>query len=287
MKNEVEKWEYKNIAFIVGNTQDRKTLTRAMMGSNIVIHTAAMKQIPLCEDNPIEAKQNNVDGAQNVIEAALMNVSVERVMNISTDKAAYPINLYGMTKATAEKMFNYGNVYSQGQGRRPFFASCRYGNVMGSKGSVIQLFKEQSAKKVITITDPEMTRFWITLEKVVRFVIWAINAMEGGELFIPDMPSCKMINIANTVAPGCEHVITGIRKGEKKHENIFTEEESECSIYREFAGEDIRGVWIIKDGINRTKPFKHNSLDNPYVLTESMLLRWLKEDEAMRGIKWI
>ena len=292
-RDEVKDWEYKNIAFIIGDTRDYDTVRRAMRGCHIVIHTAAMKQIPACEDNPFEAKTTNVDGAKNIINACLYDCSsVEKVMNISTDKAAYPINLYGMTKATAEKLFIEGNIYSSGKLRKPMFASCRYGNILGSRGSVIQLFREQSKTGEVAVTDKDMTRFWITVEQVARFIISRIESMQGGEIFVPHMPSCSMDDFAKWVAPNCKRKIIGLRRGEKMHETLVTKEESYHSRYEALDG-SIIGHWIISDsfpnvGISATPNSESfTSENNAYRLTKDELINLLKEDEDMRGEKWL
>lgn len=285
MQNKTKHWDYQNISYIIGDVRNYSSVKRAMKGCNIVIHTAAMKQIPACEVNPIEAETINIGGAKNIIQAALENESVEKVMNISTDKACYPINFYGMTKAAAERLFIEGNIYSEGKSRRPKFASCRYGNILGSRGSVIQLFRDQAKTGKITITDPNMTRFWITISNVANFIIRNIGCMESGEVFVPDIPSCSMQEFADIVAPNCESTIIGIRKGEKKHENIITKEESIISEYFNFNCGAIRGGWCIKEG-NLSAEFILTSDNNLYKLDATLLNSMLSEDEITRGEKW-
>jgi UDP-N-acetylglucosamine 4,6-dehydratase len=182
-----------------------------------------MKQVPACEYNPFEAVKTNVVGAANVIEAAI-DAGVKKVLAISTDKAVNPVNLYGATKLCAEKLFVQGNSYSGGSGTR--FSCARYGNVVGSRGSVIPLFVEQRPSGVITVTDERMTRFWITLQQGVDFVIQCLGAMEGGEIFVPKIPSMRVLELAKAVAPECEIRYTGIRPGEKVHEVLVSEDES-------------------------------------------------------------
>jgi UDP-N-acetylglucosamine 4,6-dehydratase (inverting) len=211
------------VRFFMGDVRDKDRLNRAMNGVDIVVHAAALKHVPVCEYNPIEAVRTNIDGAINVIDAAIDN-GVEKVIAISTDKAVQPVNLYGATKMVAEKLFVQGNSYSGG--KKTIFSCSRYGNVVGSSGSVIPLFKEQSQNKEITITDENMTRFWITLDQGVKFVIDCIEKMEGGEIFVPKIPSMKITDIADAIAPDAKRKIVGIRPGEKMSEVLLTEEEA-------------------------------------------------------------
>jgi len=217
------KFNDERLRFFIGDVRDKSRLYRAMNGVDIVVHAAALKHVPVCEYNPIEAIRTNVDGAINIIDAAINN-GVEKVMAISTDKAVQPVNLYGATKMVAEKLFVQGNSYSGD--KKIIFSCARYGNVMGSSGSVIPLFKEQKEKGEITITDEKMTRFWITLDHGVHFVIKCIEIMKGGEIFVPKIPSMKITDIAEAIAPGVKKKIIGIRPGEKLHEVLLTSEES-------------------------------------------------------------
>jgi len=211
------------VRYFVGDVRDRPRLVRAMAGVTVVVHAAAMKQVPACEYNPIEAVRTNIEGAVNVIDAAI-DQNVERVIALSTDKAVNPVNLYGATKLVAEKLFIQGNSYV-GAGRTRF--SCtRYGNVMGSRGSVAPLFKRQRDTGKITITDERMTRFWITLEQSVRFVLKCIEIMEGGEVFVPRIPSVRIIDLARAIAPESDIDIIGIRPGEKLHEVLISSDEA-------------------------------------------------------------
>jgi len=230
-RDELKQWEMKQkidnrapISFLVGDIRDRKRLELACKGVDIIIHAAALKQIGSCEDNPLEAINTNVIGAQNVLYSALEN-KVEKVMAISSDKSCYPINLYGATKMCAEKLFIQGNTYAGN--RAPHFSCCRYGNVIGSRGSVIPLFQKQYTETgKITITDRNMTRFWITLNQVSHFILQAIEDMEGGEIFIPMMPSATVLEIAKAICPDAKIETVGIRPGEKLHEALITKEES-------------------------------------------------------------
>jgi len=212
-----------HLRFFVGDVRDRERVYRAMNGVDIVVHAAALKQVPTCEYNPIEAVRTNVDGTVNVIDAAIDN-GVEKTIAISTDKAVHPINLYGATKLVMERLFIQANVYTGGKGIK--FSCTRYGNVVGSRGSVVPLFLEQRKNGAITITDERMTRFWITLEQGVRFVIDSINRMKGGEVFIPKFPSMRVMDLAEVIAPEATRKFIGIRPGEKIHEVLLTEEES-------------------------------------------------------------
>jgi len=212
-----------SLRFFVGDVRDRDRLERAMHGVDIVFHAAALKQIPSCEYNPFEAIQTNVMGTKNVIEAAI-DQGVKRVMTISTDKAVGPINLYGATKLCAEKLVVQGNAY--GQARGTTFAAVRYGNVIGSRGSVIPLFRAQRATGTVTVTDSEMTRFWIQLEQGVEFAIRCAATMRGGEIFVPKIPSMRIMDLAEIVAPGCRVEFIGVRPGEKLHEILISEDES-------------------------------------------------------------
>lgn len=209
--------------YFIGDVRDRERLHRAFAGVDIVVHAAALKQVPACEYNPFEAVQTNVIGARNVIDAAI-DQNVKKVMTVSTDKAVNPVNLYGATKLCAEKMFVQANAYAGESGTR---LSCtRYGNVVGSRGSIVPLFQQQRTNGHVTITDPRMTRFWLTLEQGVRFVIRCIGAMHGGEIFVPKIPSMKITELAALLAPGCELKQVGIRPGEKLHEVLISEDEA-------------------------------------------------------------
>lgn len=218
------------VSFFIGDVRDGERLRRAFeAGVDVVVHAAAMKQVPACEYNPFEAIKTNVLGAQNVIDAAI-DAGVPRVLALSTDKAVNPVNLYGASKLAAEKLFVQGNAYA---GSRPTrFACVRYGNVVGSRGSVIPLFMEQRRFGQVTLTDERMTRFWLTLEQGVAFVIRAITEMRGGEVFVPQIPSMSMVDLATTLAPGCKIKVTGIRPGEKLHECLLSTDEARHAVAR-------------------------------------------------------
>jgi len=212
-----------SLRYFIGDVRDVERLKRAMSGITVVIHAAALKQVPACEYNPFEAIQTNIMGGRNVIDAAI-DAGVRRILALSTDKAVNPINLYGATKLCAEKMFVQANAYAGARDTR--FACARYGNVVGSRGSVIPIFLEQRKRGKITITDPRMTRFWLTLDHGVKFVIRCIEEMHGGEIFVPKIPSMRLLDLAETIAPGCEVETIGIRPGEKLHEVLVSDDEA-------------------------------------------------------------
>ncbi|WP_026909677.1 UDP-N-acetylglucosamine 4,6-dehydratase (inverting) [Patulibacter minatonensis] len=215
------------LRYLIGDIRDLPRLERATKGVDVIIHAAAMKQVPACEYNPFEAVQTNVLGAENIVSAALTN-EVPIVLALSTDKAVNPVNLYGATKLCMEKIVVQGNAYAGDVASR--FACVRYGNVVGSRGSVVPIFKAQAKTGKLTITDERMTRFWITLDGAVDFVLAALDSMGGGEIFIPKIPSMRVTDIADALAPDAEIEITGIRPGEKLHEVMITEDESRHSI---------------------------------------------------------
>ncbi len=211
------------LRYFIGDVRDRERLYRAMVDVDIVVHAAAMKQVPASEYNPIEAVRTNIHGAENIINAAI-DRKIDKIIALSTDKAVNPTNLYGATKLVAEKLFVQGNNYSSADGAK--FSCVRYGNVIGSRGSVIPLFLHQRQNGVITITDKRMTRFLLTLDQGVQFVINSIELMQGGEIFIPKIPSMKITDIARAIAPTSEVREIGIRPGEKLHEVMVSESES-------------------------------------------------------------
>ncbi len=216
-----------NLRFVLGDVRDRNRLMRAAQGVDYLVHAAAMKQVPACEYNPFEAVQTNVIGAQNVVDAAI-DAGVRRVIALSTDKAVNPVNLYGATKLCAEKIIVQGNAYAAQSETR--LACVRYGNVVGSRGSVVPVFVRQAAEGRLTITDDRMTRFWITLDQSVDLVLFALEHATGGEIFIPKIPSMKVEDLADAMAPGVPRAVIGIRPGEKLHEVLLTSDESRHSI---------------------------------------------------------
>ncbi len=212
-----------SMRYFIGDVRDRMRLRRAMQGVDVVVHAAALKQVLAAEYNPIEAIMTNIMGARNVIEAAL-DMEVNRVMAMSTDKAVNPINMYGATKLAAEKLFVQSNAYAGGTDTR--FSCVRYGNVVGSRGSVIPVFQRQRDDGRVTITDERMTRFWLSIDQGVRFTIRCIEQMEGGEVFVPKIPSMRVADVAQAIAPNAEVEIIGIRPGEKLHEVLVSEDEA-------------------------------------------------------------
>lgn len=272
-------YDHESLRYFIGDVRDINRLKRAMNGVDVVIHAAALKQVPACEYNPIEAVMTNVEGAKNVIDASI-DSGVEKVMALSTDKAVNPINLYGATKLVAEKLFVQANAYSGSTGTK--FSCVRYGNVVGSRGSVVPLFLGQKQMGRITITDQKMTRFWITLSHGVKFVIMNIENMHGGEIFIPKIPSMNIMDLAHAVAPGCEVDIIGIRPGEKLHEVLISEEEVRNSIEMEemYVIEPDNPMWSYEpwsNGKDLPEGFKYSSGSNSEWLTVDQLRRMIDE----------
>ncbi|HEX7974245.1 MAG TPA: UDP-N-acetylglucosamine 4,6-dehydratase (inverting) [Anaerolineales bacterium] len=220
-------FDHPSLRYFIGDVRDPLRLRRAMHGVDIVIHAAALKQVPACEYNPMEAIKTNILGSSNVIEAAL-DAGVKQVLALSTDKAVNPVNLYGTTKLAAEKLFVQSNAYAAGTATR--FSCVRYGNVVGSRGSVIPLFIKQRQNGKITITDRRMTRFWLTLEQGVRFVIRCTEQMVGGEVFVPKIPSTRILDLAQVIAPNSDVEVIGIRPGEKLHEVLIHEDEARTAV---------------------------------------------------------
>ncbi|MEL7643770.1 MAG: UDP-N-acetylglucosamine 4,6-dehydratase (inverting) [bacterium] len=220
-------FDHPDLRYFIGDIRDRDRLKRALNGVHYVVHAAALKQVPACEYNPMEAIKTNILGSSNVIDAAL-DAGVERVIALSTDKAVNPVNLYGATKLAAEKLFVQSNFYAAGTSTR--FACVRYGNVVGSRGSVVPVFLKQRQTGTVTITDDRMTRFWISLEQGARFVIRCLEQMQGGEVFVPKIPSMRVIDLATTIAPDAKVNIVGIRPGEKLHEVLISEDEARTTV---------------------------------------------------------
>jgi UDP-N-acetylglucosamine 4,6-dehydratase len=275
-------FDHESLRYFIGDIRDVARLRRAMNGVDIVVHAAALKQVPACEYNPIEAIATNIEGAKNVIDAAL-DTGVKKVIALSTDKAVNPVNLYGATKLVAEKLFIQANSYS---GAGPTRFSCvRYGNVVGSRGSVIPLFLEQRKAGKVTVTDPQMTRFWITLDQGVRFVITCLEAMHGGEVFVPKIPSTGMMDLADAVAPGCEVKIIGIRPGEKIHECLISEDEARTTKeLEEFFVIQPAHIWWSGANWSKGKPlpngFRYASDTNPVLLNIDEIRRLAGIDVA-------
>ena len=223
----VKGFDHPSLRYFIGDIRDLERMKRAMEGVDIVVHAAALKQVPACEYNPMEAVKTNILGTGNVIDAAL-DTGVEKVMALSTDKAVSPANLYGATKLAAEKLVIQSNAYAGN--KRTRFACTRYGNVVGSRGSVVPVFLKQRGTGRVTLTDERMTRFWLSLEQGVHFVIECIEEMQGGEVFVPKIPSMNMPDLARAIAPGAQIEVIGIRPGEKLHEVLISEDEARTTI---------------------------------------------------------
>jgi UDP-N-acetylglucosamine 4,6-dehydratase (inverting) len=268
--------KYKGLRYFIGDVRDVSRLKRAFEDIDIVIHAAALKQVPAAEYNPMEAINTNIMGAQNVIEACL-DTKVKRVVALSTDKAAAPINLYGATKLCSDKLFIAANNIRGSRDLR--FSVVRYGNVMGSRGSVIPFFLKQKENGFLPITDPNMTRFNISLEEGVDMVLWAIEAAAGGEVFVPKIPSYRITDVATAIAPDNEQRIVGIRPGEKVHEEMITESDSlnTVDLGNYYAILPQGGTYSIDDycaKFNAKKmpaSFSYNSGTNPEFLTPDEL----------------
>ncbi len=272
-----------NLRYFIGDVRDLGRLKRAMDGVDIVIHSAALKQVPACEYNPMEAIKTNILGTANVVEAAL-ETAVSKVLALSTDKAVSPVNLYGATKLAAEKLTVQSNAYS---GERPTRFSCvRYGNVIGSRGSVVPIFLRQRQNGKLNITDKRMTRFWLTLEQGVRFVLHCIETMQGGEVFVPKLPSTSIIELAQAIAPMAEINEIGIRPGEKLHEVLISEDEARTTI-------ELKDMYVIQPahgpsfvhswddkGTALSDGFYYASNENPAQLNSAQLKEMIAPIEA-------
>jgi UDP-N-acetylglucosamine 4,6-dehydratase len=280
-----------NLRYFIGDVRDQPRLRRAMEGVDIVVHAAALKQVPACEYNPMEAVKTNILGTSNVIDAAI-DAGVKKVLALSTDKAVTPVNLYGATKLTAEKLVVASNSYAGDMETR---LSCvRYGNVLGSRGSVVPIFIRQREKdNKITITDERMTRFWLSLEQGVRFVILNVEQMHGGELFVPKIPSTKIIDLARVIAPNAEIEVIGIRPGEKLHEMMISRDESRTTIeFKDmFVIEPQGALWFRYDWAKEGKlvpdGFKYTSDNNTEWLSAEQIKALVEpfEEDYRQGIR--
>ena len=262
--------DYDCIRYFIGDIRDKERLYRAFKGVDVVIHAAALKQVPAAEYNPLEAIKTNILGSQNIIEAAI-DRGVKKVLALSTDKAANPINLYGATKLCSDKLFVAGNSYVGFDETR--FSVVRYGNVVGSRGSVIPFFMQKRAEGVLPVTDPRMTRFWITLQQGVDFVLNCLARMVGGEIFVPKIPSMNIMDLAKAIGPECKTEIVGIRPGEKLHEVMVPRDDAHNTLefgdhyvikptFRYFARRfDAEGGRPVADD------FEYNSGTNPQWMT--------------------
>ncbi|MFV0420836.1 UDP-N-acetylglucosamine 4,6-dehydratase (inverting) [Oleidesulfovibrio sp.] len=288
MQQAFPKEQFPALRFFVGDVRDKERLYRAMRGVDILIHAAALKIVPTAEYNPFEAIRTNIIGTENVVSTAL-DCGVKKAVMLSTDKAVSPANLYGATKLCAEKMFVAGNAYSGESGTR--FCAVRYGNVVGSRGSVVPLFLKQREKGLITITDSRMTRFWITLRQGVDFVLSSLEMSVAGEIFVPKLPTMHITDLAKAICPDCEVKFTGIRPGEKLHETMLSVDEARHT-------QEQKDRFIIKPLFSFSTPgktdwgtpvpegFEYNSESNPWKLDEEELTRMLIElDPCYNGPK--
>jgi UDP-N-acetylglucosamine 4,6-dehydratase len=263
-------FNHPSLRYFIGDVRDLERLRRAMAGVDIVVHAAALKRVPACEYNPMEAIKTNILGSSNVIEAAL-DCNVKKVVALSTDKAVNPVNLYGATKLASEKLFVQSNAYAAGKPTR--FSCVRYGNVVGSRGSVVPMFLKQRENGRLTITDTRMTRFWISLEDGVRFVIRCIEQMEGGEVFIPKSPSMRIVDLARAIAPDAKLEVIGIRPGEKLHEMLIHEDEARSTVELDdmYVVQPTTELWFGHSWQKRGKPlqegFRYASDTNSHWLT--------------------
>ncbi len=285
-RDELKQWEMakkfngnKHLRFFIGDVRDKDRLERAMDGVDIVVHAAALKQVPLCEYNPFEAVKTNILGAQNVVNAAI-GYKVEKVMAISSDKAVNPVNLYGATKMCMEKLLIAANSYV---GKKNIMLSCvRYGNVLGSRGSAISLFEEQREKGSITVTDERMSRFWLHIDDGIEFVVNCLGLMRGGEIFVPKISSMKVVDLARVIAPDSKIKFIGIRPGEKIHECLLTEDEARHSFEFDkfFVIEPEHPWWIrdyLKGGKKLKEGFKYTSDNNDNCLTPGELRKMIEQ----------
>jgi UDP-N-acetylglucosamine 4,6-dehydratase len=282
MRKQFPEERFPAMRYFIGDVRDRERLDRAFDGVDVVIHAAALKQVPTAEYNPLEAIKTNILGAANIIDMAI-DRHVSRVVALSTDKAVNPINLYGATKLAAEKLFVAGNSYVGAGPTR--FAVVRYGNVMGSRGSVVPLFMELKKTGRLPVTDPRMTRFWITLEQGVELVLNSLEWMQGGEIFVPKIPSMRVADLAKAIAPECEIDVIGIRPGEKLHEVLVTEDEarntveneSHYTILPEYSALNPASYRLAAEGRNCAEDFRYSSDNNPQWLS-------IEEMRSMLGL---
>ena len=283
-------FDHVDLRYFIGDVRDLNRLRRAMQGVDIVVHAAALKQVPACEYNPMEAIKTNILGSSNVIEAAL-DADVSKVMALSTDKAVNPINLYGATKLAAEKLLVQSNAYAGGTATR--YSCVRYGNVVGSRGSVIPVFLKQKNEKKLTITDERMTRFWITLDQGIRFVIRCIEQMQGGEVFVPKIPSMKVVDIARVIAPEAELEAIGIRPGEKLHEVLIHADEARATFELEdmFVVQPSEALWFGHAWKNIGRPlpegYRYASDNNSEWLTLDQIREIVTSIEAEQNTRSI
>lgn len=281
--------KYPCLRYFLGDVRDKERLIHAFHGVDYVIHAAALKQVPAAEYNPTEFVKTNIIGAMNIIDAALFN-NVQKVIALSTDKACNPVNLYGATKLCSDKLFIAANAYS---GKGVIFTVVRNGNVVGSRGSVVPFFKERAATGVLPITDPRMTRFWITLDQAVHFVLKILEITKGEEIFVPKIPAMKIVDLAKAIAPNCTHKIIGVRAGEKIHEVLIGEDDGHYTI-------EYKECFIIKPNLTageesfngeRRCPegFKYASNNNPDIISIEELrdiLEQISDDYSIEKTRW-
>lgn len=281
MDQEYSHSKYPQIRFFIGDVRDKSRLVRALSGIDYVIHAAAMKHVHIAEYNPTECVQTNIGGAQNVIEACL-DTGVKAVVALSTDKACAPINLYGATKLTSDKLFVAANNY---KGNNPIkFSVVRYGNVMGSNGSVIPFFINKKKEGVIPITEPNMTRFNIPIHEGVEMVLFALENAWGGEIFVPKIPSYRIMDVAKAIAPECEHRIIGIRPGEKVHEEMITASDAfhTYDIGNYYAILPQKPTWKLEDFI---RSYNAKKVPEGFHYSSGENSEWETIDELRRKIK--
>ncbi len=282
----VSGFDHPSLRYFIGDVRDLERLRRAMHGVDLVVHAAALKQVPACEYNPMEAIKTNILGSSNVIEAAL-DAGVKKVVALSTDKAVNPINLYGTTKLAAEKLFIQSNAYAAGTVTR--FSCVRYGNVVGSRGSVIPIFLQQRKNGTLTITDTRMTRFWLTLEQGVRFVIRCAEIMRGGEVFVPKIPSTSVVDLAKAIAPEARLEVIGIRPGEKLHEVLIHEDEARVTVELDdmFVVQPNIELWFGREwqdkGRRLPEGFRYASDTNPVRLNIEQIRQMVRQFEEEGG----
>ncbi len=266
-------FSHPSLRYFIGDIRDQQRCRRAFEGVNLVVHAAALKQVPACEYNPMEAIKTNILGSGNVIDAAI-DAGVGRVVALSTDKAVNPVNLYGATKLAAEKLFIQSNAYAGANNTR--FSCVRYGNVVGSRGSVVPFFLKQRETGRVTVTDERMTRFWISLEQGVRFVIRAAETMHGGEVFVPKIPSMTVTDLASAIAPEATIEYIGIRPGEKLHEVLISEDEARQTVELDdmFVVQPAESLWFGRDWES-----KGRALDDGFRYASNTNDQWLNVEE--------
>jgi len=286
--------KYPFIRYFLGDVRDRDRLIRAFQDVDYIIHAAALKQVPAAEYNPAECIKTNIIGAMNVIDAAIFN-DVKKVIALSTDKASNPINLYGATKLCSDKLFTAANAYS-GSRTDTVFSVVRYGNVLGSRGSVVPFFKERAMTGVLPITDSRMTRFWITLDQAIHFVVKVLELARGGEIFIPKIPSMKITDLATAIGPECKQETVGIRPGEKIHETLISEDEGrntteykDCYIISQGRGDDAGMELLQENGKACSEGFSYTSDNNSNIMGIEELretLQLISDDYSIEETRW-